>query len=107
MRAADRRVAMNLIELPQNWEPTTKPPNVAAASTMRGRGRLGLLGLCEAFRQILHPIPRQHLGVDDLFGAVALPDLLGAAFFRSLAKFRSDGVRVDQFLRKGGCGENE
>jgi hypothetical protein len=90
---------MNLIE------PVSRqtPPRLM----MRGRGRLGLLGLCEAFGQPLQPVPRQHLGVDDLFGAVALPDLLGPAFFRSFAKFGSDGVRVDQFLGKGGCGENE
>jgi hypothetical protein len=107
MRAADRRVAMNLIKPPGIGSERLQPANAAATLMMRGSGRLGLLGLGEAFRHMLYPVPRQHLGLDDLFGTVALPDLLGAALFRSFAKFGSNGVRVDQFLGKGGCGENE
>ena len=56
---------------------------------------------------MLQPVPRQYVGISDLLGTVALPDLLGAALFRSFPKFGGYGVGVDQFLGKSGFGEKE
>jgi hypothetical protein len=56
----------------------------------------------EASRDMRNPISGQHLGFIGLARTVPLPDLLGAAFFRSFAKLGSDSIRVDQLLSKGG-----
>jgi hypothetical protein len=53
------------------------------------------------------PISGQHLGFVCLVSAFALPDLLSAALFRSLAIFGSDRIRVDQLLSKGRFTENQ
>jgi hypothetical protein len=87
--------------------------DTAATLTMLDDGRLSMagfgfgFGFCEALREMGHPVSGQHLGVDDLPGTVALPDLLGAAFFRGFAILRSNRVRVDQFLGEGGLDESE
>jgi hypothetical protein len=58
-------------------------------------------------RDMRNPISGQHLGFIGLLGAVPLPDLLGAAFFRRFAKLGSDSIRVDQLLSKGGLTNND
>ena len=63
--------------------------------------------LGQASRDMRNPVSGQHLGFIGLLGAVPLPDLLGAAFFRSFAKLRSDSIRVDQLLSKGGFTNND
>jgi hypothetical protein len=54
-----------------------------------------------------HPISGQHLGFIGLLRAIALPDLLGAAFFRGFAILGSDSIRVDQLLSEGRFTKNE
>jgi hypothetical protein len=66
---------------------------------------LDILG--QASRDKRNPVSGQHLGLIGLLSAVPLPDLLGAAFFRSFAKLGSDSIRVDQLLSKGGFTDND
>jgi hypothetical protein len=66
---------------------------------------LGIFG--QASRDMRNPVSGQHLGFIGLLGAVPLPDLLGAAFFRSFAKLGSDSIRVDQLLSKGRFTNND
>jgi len=54
-----------------------------------------------------NPISRQHLGCIGLFGAIKLPDLLGAAFLRSFAILGSDSIGVDQLLSQGRFTKND
>ena len=73
---------------------------------MRGGGRLGLFGFGQALRDMGGAVARQHLGFLGLVSAFALPDLLGAAFFRGLAILGSHRIRVDQFLGESRCAKN-
>jgi hypothetical protein len=61
----------------------------------------------QASRDMRNPVSGQHLGFIGFLGAVPLPDLLGAAFFRSFAKLGRDSIRVDQLLSKGGFTNND
>ena len=72
---------------------------------MRGGG-LGLLGFGQTLRDMRGAVSRQHLGLFSLLGAFALPDLLGAAFFRGLAILGSHRIRVDQFLGESRSAKN-
>ena len=73
---------------------------------MRGSGNLRLLGFGQALRDMGGAVPRQHLGFLGLVGAFALPDLLGAAFFRGFAILGRYRIGVDQFLGKRRCAKN-
>jgi hypothetical protein len=66
----------------------------------RGGGRFGLTIFGQASRDMGRPISEKHLGFIGLASAVALSDLLGTAFFRGFAILGSDGIRIDQLLRK-------
>jgi hypothetical protein len=68
---------------------------------VRRGGGLGLAIFGQASRNKGNSIPGQHLGFIGLVRAVALPDLLGTAFFGGFAKLGSDSIRVDQLLSKG------
>jgi hypothetical protein len=72
---------------------------------MRGGG-LRLLGFGQALRDMGGAVPRQHLGLFSLLGAFAVPDLLGAAFFRGFAIFGRHRIGVDQFLGERRCAKN-
>src|SRR5450631_1471027 len=78
----------------------------APALLMRGGGGLLLFGFGQALRDMSGAVPRQHLGFFGLMGAFALPDLLGAAFFRGFAIFRRHRIWVDQFLRESRGAKN-
>jgi hypothetical protein len=67
----------------------------------RDGGGLSLAIFRQASRDMRNPISGQHLGFIGLVRAFALPDLLGATFFRGFAIFGSDCIRVDQLLSKG------
>jgi len=54
-----------------------------------------------------NPISGQHLGCIGLFGAIKLPDLLGAAFLRCFAILGSDSIGVDQLLSQGRFTKND
>jgi hypothetical protein len=81
--------------------PSFDDPAVDRQPLVRYRRRFGWAVFGEASHDVGGPIPRQHLGFVGLVGAFMLPDLLGAALFRSFAIFGSDSFRVDQLLSKG------
>jgi hypothetical protein len=71
-----------------------------ASLLVHGGGRLCLAIFGQALRDMGNPVSGQHLGLIGLLSAFALPDLLRAACLRSFAIFGSNGIWVDQLLRK-------
>jgi hypothetical protein len=74
---------------------------------VRYGGGLSLAIVGQASRDMGSPISGQHLGFIGLMGTFALPDLLGAALFRSFTILGSDSFRIDQLLSKGRFTENQ
>src|ERR1700737_499685 len=85
----------------------TGTPRHGRLLLVRDGGRLCLALFGQASRDMGDPISGQHLGFIGLVCAFALPDLLGAAFFRSFAILGSDSFRVDQLLSKGRFTKND
>src|SRR5207245_10840663 len=57
----------------------------------------------EALQQIRRALSRQYLSDVRLVRTFALPDLLGAPFFRCFPVFRSDRGGINELLRRNGC----
>jgi hypothetical protein len=81
--------------------PSFDEPAADRQPLVRYSRRFGRAVFGEASHDVGGPIPRQYLGFIGLAGAFMLPDLLGAALFRSFAVFGGDSFRVDQLLSKG------
>ena len=89
-------------------EPTTQfKPNPGRRLLLRDGRRWTLAIFGQTSRDMRNPISGQHLGCIGLFGAIKLPDLLGAAFLRSFAILRSDSIGVDQLLSQGRFTKND